>query len=74
MTSRHGRCIMEGSTAQDPMTVQERTQFALIDLAKALNAWPDDAKTLNVYGDMATHLADLISDLDLEGETDPADD
>ena len=56
------------------MNVEERTRFALIDLAKALNAWPDDAKTLNVYGDMATHLADLISDLDLEGETDPADD
>ena len=60
MTSRHGRCIMEGSTRHGPMNAATRS--ALLALGAAIAADPDAMDELAVYGDLPDHLADAVAD------------
>ena len=46
------------------------TSAALRLLVAALTAHPEDIATLNVYGNLPEHLADVISDIE-EEDTDP---
>lgn len=40
----------------------DTTRAAIQQLAEALVANPEDAKTLRIYGDLPSHLADVLSD------------
>ena len=42
--------------------MHERTADAVVALVKALAAHPDDLLTLKAYGDLPTHLVDLLED------------
>lgn len=50
----------------------DATRTALLQLAAALAADPAGAKELDFYGDMTQHIADAITDLDLDTEDDDA--
>ena len=50
----------------EPMT--DATRNALLALGAALAADPAAQKELALWGDMPTHLADLIDELELEGD------
>ena len=44
--------------------MHDEVKAALSGLASALLAHPDDIRELEVYGDMACHLADVIADIE----------
>ena len=43
-------------------TMHQRTADAVVALVEALKAHPDDLRTLKAYGDLPTHLVDLLED------------